>query len=277
MKKFLNLIKKNIFGIISGIVFGSIGVYAGNNMYASDVSVSAPAGSNLGSSATLQDSLDELYSMADRCTKYKEIYKNGVAIYYNPTTGEKCSESESVSLTGTKSGCMKWYTFNDEEGNSSVNLILDHNTTATVAWNSSGNNSEMKEVSTQLKNDTKAWKNAARLITANEVAKISNNVNWDSSKTGQPWFYFGSNNTTDTSKRSNYGWLYDRTRSDCKENGCLNNADQDTYGYWTSNANISGSASAWFVNRSGILSNNLVSDAYYGVRPVITISKSVIK
>ena len=106
-------------------------------------------------------------------TEEVKVYENGTAIYYNPTTGEKCTESEAVSLTGTKSGCMKWYTFNDEEGASSVNLILDHNTTARVAWNSSGNNSEMKEVDTALESDTKDWKNAARLITANEVAKIS--------------------------------------------------------------------------------------------------------
>ena len=207
----------------------------------------------------------------------KKKYENGTAIYYNPTTGEKGSKSESVSSTGTKSGCMKWYTFNDEEGASSVNLILDHNTTARVAWNSSESNSEMKEVATQLKNDTKDWKNAARLITANEVAKISNNVNWDASKIGQPWFYFGSSNQSDTSKRSNYGWLYDRTRSDCKDYGCLNNADQDTWGYWTSNANISYSSSAWSVGKDGRLGSGTVSLTGIGVRPVITVSKSIIK
>ena len=38
----------------------------------------------------------------------KEI-KNGTAVYYNPETRKKCSESESKSTTGTKSGCMKWY------------------------------------------------------------------------------------------------------------------------------------------------------------------------
>ena len=207
----------------------------------------------------------------------KKKYENGTAIYYNPTTGEKCSESESVSLTGTKSGCMKWYTFNDEEGNSSVNMILDHNTTARVAWNSSESNSEMKEVATALENDTKDWKNVARLITANEVAKISNNVNWDASKTGQDWFYFGSNKQNDTSKRSNYGWLYDRTRSDCKDYGCLNNADQDTWGYWTSSANISGSTYAWIVGGHGVLGYNVTSITDNGVRPVITVSKSIIK
>ena len=207
----------------------------------------------------------------------KKKYENGTAIYYNPTTGEKCSESEAVSLGGTKSGCMKWYTFNDEEGASSVNLILDHNTTAKVAWNSSGNNSEMKEVATQLENDTKSWKNAARLITANEVAKISGNTNFDASKKGQLWFYLGSNNQSDKSKRSNYGWLYDRTSSDCKDYGCSNNADQDTYGYWTSSANISGSTYAWIVGRDGYLDNRTISDNIRGVRPVITVSKSIIK
>ena len=72
MKKVLNLIKKNIFGIIIGLLLGSISVYAGTKFYARDVSVTAPTGSGLGSNATLQDSLDELYSIAD---KYDELNK----------------------------------------------------------------------------------------------------------------------------------------------------------------------------------------------------------
>ena len=65
--------KKIIITImICGIIFGSIGAYAGSNFYASDVSVNAPTGSNLGSNATLQSSLDELYSIAD---KYDELNK----------------------------------------------------------------------------------------------------------------------------------------------------------------------------------------------------------
>ena len=63
--------KKIIITImICGIIFGSIGAYAGSNFYASDVSVNAPTGSNLGSNATLQSSLDELYSIADKYTNY---------------------------------------------------------------------------------------------------------------------------------------------------------------------------------------------------------------
>ena len=206
-----------------------------------------------------------------------KVYENGTAIYYNPTTGEKCTESESVSLTGTKSGCMKWYTFNDEEGNSSVNMILDHNTTAVVAWNSSGNNSEMKEVAEALTNDTKDWKNAARLITANEVAKISGNTSFDASKTGQLVFFFGSNNQRPDEKVINYGWLFDRTGTMCLQLGCPNNSDVDTGGYWTSNANISGSTDAWYVLHNGGLVIESVSANYIGVRPVIAVSKSIIK
>ena len=65
--------KKIILGIIiSGIIFGSVGVYAGSNFYANGISVNAPTGSSLGSDANLQNSLDELYSIAD---KYDELNK----------------------------------------------------------------------------------------------------------------------------------------------------------------------------------------------------------
>ena len=63
--------KKIIFGIIIGLVLGSVSVYAGTKFYASDVSVTVPTGSNLGSSATLQSSLDELYNIADKYDKLK--------------------------------------------------------------------------------------------------------------------------------------------------------------------------------------------------------------
>ena len=59
-------------------------------------------------------------------------YANGTVVYYNPETNTKCTASQAVSTAGTKTGCMRWYTFNDE-GTDTINLLLDHNTTATVA------------------------------------------------------------------------------------------------------------------------------------------------
>ena len=47
------------------------------------------------------------------------------------------------------------------------------------------------------------------------------------------------------------------------------------YGYWTSTPYAGGSSGAWRVNFSGHVSSSYVgNDTSYGVRPVITISKS---
>ena len=204
-------------------------------------------------------------------------FKNGTAVYYNPVYGEKCKSSEAVSTTGKNSGCMKWYVFNDKEGNATVNVILDHNTTAKVAWNSTGNNSEMKEVKIALENDTKDWKNTARLITANEVAKITGKTGFDASKENQDWFYLDSNNQTQTASSTNkskYAWLFDYT-IDCTNYGC-NTPDSSNWGYWTSTPKKDDSTQAWRVYRSGDLSRDYVTNAGHGARPVITISKSML-
>ena len=203
--------------------------------------------------------------------------ENGTAVYYNPVSREKCTGyTEANSTTGKNSGCMKWYVFNDKEGNATVNVILDHNTTARVAWNPTGNNSEMKDVKIKLEEDTKDWKNTARLITANEIAKITGHPTFDASKENQKYFYLDSNNQTQTANASNkskYAWLFDYTK-ECTSYGC-NKADSSTWGYWTSTRSIGGSlTAAWRVIGSGHLFNNNVTFADSGIRPVITISKS---
>ena len=49
-----------------------------------------------------------------------------VDIYYNPANpSDDCSSSDSVSTTGTKTGCMHWYLYS-VKGNY-ANMILDHN------------------------------------------------------------------------------------------------------------------------------------------------------
>ena len=208
--------------------------------------------------------------------KYK-VYTNGTEIYYNPDTGKKCTTA--VSTPGTNSGCMKWYAFNDDDKSSTVNVILDHNTTALVEYNSAGNSSEMKEVKIALENDTKDWKNIARLIEANEIAKITGNTGWDSNKENQPWFCFDTNqpDTTNWCSKaqgtSKYAWLFDYTNG-CTSYGC-NKADSSTRGYWTSTPKKDGSTYAWLVYSMGSsLSSDSVTNTDYGIRPVITISKS---
>ena len=210
------------------------------------------------------------------------VYANGTEIYYNPETGKKCTGyTEANSKTGTKNGCMKWYVFNDDDKSSTVNVILDHNTTAKVAWNSTGYNYEMKEVADTLETDTSNWKSDLnpRLIEANEIAKITGHPTFDASKRGQEEFYFDSNNKTqkaNASNKSKYAWLFDYTY-ECTSYGC-NKADSSTWGYWTSSPGKDNTFSAWHVLRNGFL-NDIIGGNYVtytggGVRPVITISKS---
>ena len=216
--------------------------------------------------------------------EYK-VYENGTAIYFNPETMTICNQSEAVSKTGTKKGCMKWYTFNDEgKKSTTVNMILDHNTTAKVKWNSTGSNSEMKEIATQLSSDTSTWSKDlnARIITADEIAKITGNTSWKSSN--NTYYYLDSNNQTQTANSTNkskYAWLFDYT-IECKKYGC-SIEDSSNYGYWTSTSYSAHSGRAWYVNWQGTLSDQgsidfaIVNYANRGVRPVITLSKEVIE
>ena len=240
-----------------------------------------------------------------------KTYTNGEIVYFNVDNGTKCSNyTETQSNTGTKSGCMKLYAFNDD-GKDTVNLILDHNTTALVKWNSSGKNaSGPKEVFNQLKIDTDGWKGTitpsnytmdqtgqksntkytidyssykARLITANEIAQITGNTTWNE-KTANNGYYLDSktDSASDTCKEGNttgcgYGWLYDRTSKECTKQGCLNNADSSMsgVGYWTSSSLAGRADNAWGVSYYAFANDVYVgSGAVYGVRPVITVLKS---
>ena len=256
-----------------------------------------------------------------------KTYANGEVVYFNVTTGEKCSSSdytETQSNTGIKEGCMKFYAFNDDGGDK-VNLLLDHNTTATVAWVSeddyveaggtesdygvSGKNDKGPlTLLTQLKTDTSLWQGTeipsnytmdqtgqtsnakytidyseykARLITAQEIAKITGNDSWNE-KALSNVFYFDTNTTeqSDTCKEGDtsgckYGWLYDRTKTDCTTYGCLNNSDRKAKSYWTATSRADTTPYAWYVNYSGDINRSIVSYSnLFGLRPVITVLKS---
>ena len=126
----------------------------------------------------------------------------------------------------------------------------------------------------------------ARLITAQEVATITDYSGWDEKvSANSKWYYFDSKTTTasDTCKSGKsgdtsgcqYGWLYDRTHTNCTESGCLNNSDVEIYGYWTSSSRAANSYGAWRVYGLGNVADNLVNDSSdYGVRPVIEVLKS---
>ena len=144
MKKIIK--NKIILIVILCIISCGIGVYAATTYKASDVVYNASDGTSI----NVNDALNELYNKT-KGNGYYFSYKNGTAIYYNPVSGTKCNASEAVSTTGTKTGCMKWYAFNDDSESSTVNMILDHNTTAGIAWNS--NNKNVAYIDSNLKSE----------------------------------------------------------------------------------------------------------------------------
>ncbi len=241
-----------------------------------------------------------IYGQEINTTEYKpgieKSYSVGDVVYYNPNKNviDCTNYIESKSLNENKTGCMKWYVINDK--GSTMDVLLDHNTTSKVAWYDgnttqsslskndliaspmlvSGDNTKGPlTANAKLANDVSSWtgqaKSTARMITADEIWNITSSTNgqsnWSSS-TATSGFYFNSN----ASNGQGYAWLFDYTGS-CTSSGC-DVADSGTDGYWTSTPVYGNTALAWCVTQDGGLFSRGASNAYYGLRPVITLTKS---
>ena len=235
-----------------------------------------------------------------------KTFKNGEVVYFNVDTGEKCSNyTETQSNTGVKSGCMKFYAFNDDGGDK-VNLILDHNTTANILWvNYDTFNPGPEDLLVQLKIDTDSWKGTevptnynsefynvdyknykARIILAQEIATITGNNDFVFDDFIEEYYYF-STHTSNPSATCNdenisgcqYGWLYDRTSTGCTTYGCLNNADSGMtgFGYWTLTYSFYNGelTHAWAVScDESLIAMAVYNESDFGIRPVIEVLKS---
>ena len=217
-------------------------------------------------------------------------------VYLDPTDLTKtCNENNSITTTETKTGCMKWYVFDDTGDN--YTMILDHNTTARIKWNDANSNvsyesSNLKAVVDDLVTTSK-WVVTPRLITADEVNTITGKTGFNSSSTSS-WYYLDTKTQTKETftetTRSKYDWLYNNLnlcKTDSTDYGCTiedltsytgygTAVDGNTWGYWTSTTvgNAGSGSYVWLVNRYGNLNNYSAYNSDIGVRPVITISKS---
>ena len=238
--------------------------------------------------------LGDLYSTTG--VKQKGTY--GVA-FFDPTDLTKdCYESNSTSTSGTKSGCMKWYIYNEDENN--YTMILDHNTTAETIWctkedfiEAGGIESEWKygnpskgpvTANKQLIADTTDWNVSSRMITVDELVVLSNYSTWDHIH----WFYFdGYGNyhqysDSHTVGASSYAWLFDYTYdvygsygNTCINSGCNYN-DPSVPGYWTASPSGEYFNCAYSVALNGI-DSRLLNGGWekFGIRPVVTVPKSI--
>ena len=284
----LNVEVENGKGINGTITFNDKGIVTDNTLV-------------VGTANEKEPEEDETQS---KCNLSDGVCANGEIVYIDITTGKGCNnynEENSktgyngLNPTGNQTSCLKFYAFNDTEESDKVNLLLDHNTTGDVVWYSSYNNTlGPNKLLTQLNLDTSGWNTStptsytsqskgytvnytkARLITAQEIAQITGKIGWDEKASSSSWYYFDTKSTSMPTER-NYGWLYDRTSSDCESYGCLHNSDSDSGAvYWTVSAVVpSSDDQAWSVTSWGALIETYVFDRFNpGVRPVIEVSKS---
>ena len=225
-----------------------------------------------------------------------ESYKG--IVYLDPTDiNASCDEKKAKSnvnsqgkYTGVKKGCMKFYIFDDS--GDSYKLLLDHDITGCVQWNSEGTafqenteegnfkGKDMKEIKERLEIDTEGWVGNPRLITADEIAAIVGNTSWSTDKaTSIDSLEF---------RDSDYSWLYDNLYNLNLDSG---NNNQDYYcsdpnsfpitSYWTSSpthgeiSSYSWGGAYWAVSDGGYLTPKIPAQ-YSAIRPVITIPKSYV-
>ena len=195
------------------------------------------------------------------------MYTNGEVVYFNITTGEKCTSSdytETQSNTGVKEGCMKFYAFNDD-GKDTVNLILDHNTTATVPWiskadyveaggtesnfgNFGKNDKGPLTVLKQLKNDTSSWKGTITPsnYTMDQTGETSNakyTIDYSSYKSrlikAQEIATITGNTSWNEKVAANSNWYYFDSKTDTESDICKT-------------GNTAGCSYGWLYDRSSI-------------------------
>ncbi len=230
--------------------------------------------------------------------------------------------NENNTPTGIKTGCMKFYIYDDT--GDSYKMILDHNTSGNVSWATCEETIELGAdprcrqtswgtkntygpiaVTKRLHSDTTGWIGTPRLISIDEIAHIVGvdiAIGWDStdSTNSNPFYFDGSGSTYEgwqmnwdtynfDAGESKHSWLFNNTY-DCVTFGCAvednnlypctdgqDNWMCETYGYWTSSADIRYDTDAWGVSRNYISGTDYdLTSPEYGVRPVITLPKTII-
>lgn len=165
---------------------------------------------------------------------------------------------------------MKWYIYSEDDSN--YTMILNHNVTAAIAWNDNNNSATYKQsnlypIMEELKT-TNGWKVEPRLITATEIANITGNTSFDKNTTGSGGAWTFDNK---------YGWLTDCS-SYCTNYGCTTE-DNSTNGYWTDTEAVTNGIWSIYRNGASVITWNgmsIMGSYSIGVRPVITISKSLV-
>ena len=246
-------------------------------------------------------------------TKGRKDLKDAVVkpAYLDPANlSKKCTQKEvedNVNSHGTPTeiteGCMKWYIYG-ENGNK-YKLILDHNTVSAAYHPLYIHNGDaVGQYKLDELTNTYHWQATPRLITADELANITRNGNFDSQVTisnyGDPndgHFFFEVNSVYQPSKYiKRYAWLVNYLK-DSRSYGAKYE-DSNTYNYFSLDAYYGSPSNAitgkvtgymtssniaqtdgryiWSVYYEGRYYDQMYSQCINGIRPVIEIDKSIV-
>lgn len=217
------------------------------------------------------------YSTANVLQKSSTMSQGYVgAAYFDPSDlSKRCNaNSANVADKEAKTGCMKWYIYDDS--GDSYKMILDHNTTKMITFNSSNNNSSPQALYDRLDADTADWdktKLSAGILSAADVAAISGINSFNPANS--TYYSLGTEvNSSDGKGRSAFGWLYDYTR-ECETHGCDYEVSTG-YGHWTTTPVSGNKKTVWLINYFGRLTFTEAKLGNWGIRPIVTVSKSVV-
>ena len=168
-------------------------------------------------------------------------FELGKTIYLDPTNIEnRCDSLNSSSVAGTKSGCMKWYLFNESENE--ITLLLAHDTSSSIQFDNEN------QLISYINSDTNSWIGNPRLLTAEEIVSLTGISDFDK-----------QNITGSYSLSDNFKWLYSNFSSN---------------GYWTATKSDSTNSYVWWsVLSNGRLVCSTSNVVRLAIRPVITITK----
>lgn len=215
-------------------------------------------------------------------TGVKQLGLKGV-VYLDPTDLNKTCTADNSTIGSGTSGCMKWYIYDDSDNN--YKMILDHNTENGVVWNNSLVNTTYASsgayISIQNLVNNNNWDSSLNttIITVAEIISITDKSSFNYTDRGSYYFFTdpdkGHTPVATGKGTSKYAWLYDYT-NDCASYGCnVSTSGTGDYGYWTQDP-VGTDTSVWLVDRNDSLYPIDVNHGSRGVRPVITVSKSII-
>ena len=217
------------------------------------------------------------------------MYKNGDSVYFDPEYYEACSEasynedlldySSAGNPNGQKTGCMKWYVFNDD-GGSEVNMILDHNVVQRAYYNDAEDKNTASTILSQIPSDWDSDLNA-RLLSKDDLKgilgmdDIPNDI-----------IYLASKSTTQASS-VDYGWLNDNL-ANCSSSNC-NHQDNSIFsfagssktsaGYYIGFVSTSNNYHVRTINTDQSINRERAknSNTQTGLRPVITVDRRALE